>query len=94
MEVFLESDTRNHLMRVIAVINSVALLAFDYQFRLKLNKQLSLLNIISLKVQLLCNSIFTADVLMGMLVKGFVMTSKAYLRDWWNCLSLVCVIAT
>jgi len=81
-------------MRAIAVINSVALLAFDYQFRLKMKKELSILNIISMNVQLLCNSIFTADVAMGIIARGFFLPPKAYLRDWWNSLSFICVIAT
>lgn len=80
-------------MRIIAAINTLALLAFNYHFRLKIKKELELLNIISLNAQLFCNSVFTADVVIGMFVKGIAKAPKAYLRDPWNSLSLVCVIA-
>lgn len=76
------------------MVNTVALLAFDYQFRLKINKQLTQRHIISLNVQLLCNVVFTGDAVLGIVARGLILPSKAYLKDWWNCLSLICVVAT
>lgn len=76
-----------------SILNAIALLAFSYEFRVHIAKELWLANIVSLNLQLFCSAVFTAEVLLGVVKDGLVLEKDSYLRSGWNVLSLLCTAA-
>jgi len=50
-----------NFIRLIILINMVAIFLIDYEFRIK-NDGLSMSNIVSLCLQLFCNCVFTVEI--------------------------------
>ena len=77
---------------LVIVINIIALALYDYTHRISTTN--SEPNRVNISIEILCNAYLTFEAMMRVVAYGLVLDPKAYLRNPWNAVNMVSLIAT